>query len=134
MSNYNQHNREGLHCSRTGSFRASYNGLPGQTTQDGRGLIQRVFRNMSSLVDLNHHLCLTLTEMIDSEKMALLDDPVSSQCLFGDTVGMFSERFLEAQKQSKAMSHFLHRHTGAHMFHTQLGMDSGFLPQSGEPF
>lgn len=66
--------------------------------------------SMGSMVILNRHLWLTLTEM---KKTSLLDATVSPQGLFDDAVCMFFERFSEAQKQSKAMSHFLHRHAGA---------------------
>ncbi|KAL0153980.1 hypothetical protein M9458_050737, partial [Cirrhinus mrigala] len=37
----------------------------------------------------------------------LLDAPIFPLCLFWDAVGSFSEKFLTAQQQSKAMSHFL---------------------------
>ncbi|KAI2651159.1 Golgin subfamily B member 1 [Labeo rohita] len=56
---------------------------------------QGIGRCMGSLVTLQRHLWLMLTDMRESEKAQL------------DAVGSFSEKFLEAQKQSKAMSHFL---------------------------
>ncbi|KAI2666671.1 Transposon Ty3-G Gag-Pol polyprotein [Labeo rohita] len=68
---------------------------------------QGICRCMGSLITLQRHLWLTLTDMRESEKAQLLDTPISPLGLFGDAVGSFSEKFLEAQKQSKAMSHFL---------------------------
>ncbi len=52
----------------------------------------------------------------DSEKMALSDAPIHTNGLFREAVGTFSEHFLEAQKQSKAMSHFMSKQsTGPRM-------------------
>ncbi|KAL0177570.1 hypothetical protein M9458_026464, partial [Cirrhinus mrigala] len=59
---------------------------------------QGIGRCMGSLVTLQRHLWLTLTDMRESEKAQLLDAPISPLGLFGDAVG--SEKFLEAQKQS----------------------------------
>ncbi|KAL0197791.1 hypothetical protein M9458_006331, partial [Cirrhinus mrigala] len=70
-------------------------------------MAQGIGRCKGSLVTLQRHLWLTLTDMRESEKAQLLDAPISPLGLFGDAVGSFSEKFLEAQKQSKAMSHFL---------------------------
>ncbi len=70
-------------------------------------------RNMGNLVVLDRHLWLTLTELKDSEKTALLDAPVNPSGLFGAAVETFTERFVEAQKQSKAISHFLPKRAGA---------------------
>ncbi|ROL46355.1 hypothetical protein DPX16_9090 [Anabarilius grahami] len=61
---------------------------------------------MGSLIVLNRHLWLTLTDMKDAEKSALLNSPVNSSSLFGSSVESFSERFTEAQKQSRAISTF----------------------------
>ncbi len=60
-----------------------------------------------------HHLWLTLTELKDSEKTALLDAPVNPSGLFGAAVEMFMERFVDAQKQFKTISHFLPKHADA---------------------
>lgn len=68
---------------------------------------QGIGRSMSSLAVLQRHLWLTLTDMCNSEKAQLLDAPISPNGLFGDAVGSFSEKLLEVQKQSKALSHFL---------------------------
>ncbi len=70
-------------------------------------------RNMGNLVVLDRNLWLTLTELKDSEKTALLDAPVNPSGLFGTAVEMFTERFVEAQKQSKAISHFLPKRASA---------------------
>ncbi|KAI2647602.1 ORF V: Enzymatic polyprotein [Labeo rohita] len=64
-------------------------------------------RSMGNLVVLDRHLWLTLTELKDSEKTALLDAPVDPSGLFGAAVETFTERFAEAQKQYRAISHFL---------------------------
>ncbi len=66
-------------------------------------------RNMGNLVVLDRHLWLTLNELKDSEKKAL---PVNPSGLLGVAVETFTERFVEAQKQSKAISHFLPKRAG----------------------
>lgn len=66
-----------------------------------------VGRNISSLVVLQRHLWLTLTQMRDAEKACLLDAAVSPNGLFGDAVEVLSEKFAEAQKQSKMLPHLL---------------------------
>lgn len=68
---------------------------------------QGVARSMDSLVVLQCHLWLTLTEMYDTDKSPLLDALVNPQSLLSGTVGAFSEKFAKAQKQSRMMSHFL---------------------------
>ncbi len=62
---------------------------------------------------LDSHLWLTLTKLKDSEKTALLDAPMKPSGLFGAAVETFTERFVEAQKQSKTISHFLPKRAGA---------------------
>ncbi len=68
---------------------------------------QAIGLSMSSLVVLERHLWLTLTEMKEADKVPFLDAPVSSNSLFGPAVEGFAERFTEAQKSSQAMRHFL---------------------------
>ncbi len=53
-------------------------------------------RNMGNLVVLDRHLWLTLTELKDSEKTALLDVPVNPSGLFRAVEEMFTECFAEA--------------------------------------
>ncbi len=60
-------------------------------------------RSMSSLIVLERHLWLTMTEMKKADKVPFLDDPVSSGSLFGRAVEGFAEHFTEAQKSSQAM-------------------------------
>ncbi len=55
-------------------------------------------RSMSSLIVLERHLWLTITEMKEADKVPFLDAPVSSGSLFGPAVEGFAERFTEAQK------------------------------------
>ncbi len=64
---------------------------------------QAIGRSMASLVVLERHLWLTLTEIKD----AFLDAPISPSGFFGPAVEGFAERFTEAQKASQAMRHFL---------------------------
>ncbi|KAL0204549.1 hypothetical protein M9458_002567, partial [Cirrhinus mrigala] len=68
---------------------------------------QAIGRSMASLVVLERHLWLTLTEIKDADKV--LDAPVSPTGLFGPAVEGFAERFSAAQKTSQAMRHFLPR-------------------------
>ncbi len=68
---------------------------------------QVIGRSMASLVVLERHLRLNLTEMKDADKISFLDSPVSPNGLFGSAVEGFAERFTAAQKSSQAMWHFL---------------------------
>ncbi|ROL48835.1 hypothetical protein DPX16_22354 [Anabarilius grahami] len=60
-------------------------------------------RSKASLVVLECHLWLTLTEIKDTDKAVFLDSPVSPTGLFGPDVDGFPERFTAAQKLSQAM-------------------------------
>ncbi len=64
---------------------------------------QVIGRSMASLVVLERHLRLNLTEMKDADKISFLDSPVSPNGLFGPAVEGFAERFTAAQKSSQAM-------------------------------
>ncbi|KAL0147865.1 hypothetical protein M9458_056824 [Cirrhinus mrigala] len=68
---------------------------------------QAIGRSMASLVVLERHLWLTLTEIKDADKVPFLDAPISPTGLFGPSVEGFAERFSAAQKTSQAMQHFL---------------------------
>ncbi len=68
---------------------------------------QAIGRSMASLVVLERHLWLTLTEIKDADRVSFLDAPISPSGLFGPAVEGFAERFTEAQKASQAMRHFL---------------------------
>ncbi len=68
---------------------------------------QAIGRSMASIVVLERHLWLTLTEIKDADKVPFLDSPVSPTGLFGPAVEGFAERFTAAQKSSQAMRHFL---------------------------
>ncbi|KAL0165985.1 hypothetical protein M9458_037829, partial [Cirrhinus mrigala] len=68
---------------------------------------QAIGRSMASLVVLERHLWLTLTEIKDADKVSFLDAPLSPTGLFGPSVEGFTERFSAAQKTSQAMRHFL---------------------------
>ncbi len=69
--------------------------------------LQVIGRSMASLVVLERHLWLMLTEIKDANKVSFLDAPISPNGLFGPVVEGFAERFTEAQKASQAMQHFL---------------------------
>ncbi len=64
---------------------------------------QDLGRSMSSLIMLERHLWLTMTEMKEADKVPFLDAPVLSSSLFGPAVESLAERFTEAQKLSQAM-------------------------------
>ncbi len=68
---------------------------------------QAIGRSMASLVVLECHLWLTLTEIKDADRVSFLDAPISPSGLFGPAVEGFAEHFTEAQKASQAMRHFL---------------------------
>ncbi len=68
---------------------------------------QAIERSMASLVVLERHLWLTLTEIKDADRVSFLDALISPSGLFGPVVKGFAERFTEAQKASQAMRHFL---------------------------
>ncbi|ROL44250.1 hypothetical protein DPX16_4319 [Anabarilius grahami] len=68
---------------------------------------QAIGHSMASLVVLERHLWLNLTEIKDLDKTAFLDAPVSPSGLFGPAVDGFTKRFTAAQKSSQAMRHFL---------------------------
>ncbi len=74
---------------------------------------QAIGRSMSSLVVLERHLWLMITQMKEADKVPFLDAPVSSGSLFGPALEGFVERFTEAQKSSQAIWHFLQKHTSS---------------------
>ncbi len=67
--------------------------------------------SMSSLIVLERHIWLTMTEVKEADKVPFLDTPVLSGSLFGPAVEGFAELFTEAQKSSQAMRHFLPKRT-----------------------
>lgn len=83
---------------------------------------------MGSLVVLQCHLWLTLTEMRDMDKSPLLDAHVNPQGLFGDAVGAFSEKFSEQQKPIKMMMQFLPKQADAQARSRQRCL-TGKLPE-----
>ncbi len=68
---------------------------------------QAMGRSMTSLVVLERHLWLMLTEIKDADKVPFLDAPMCPNGLFRSTVAGFAEHFTEAQKLSQAMRHIL---------------------------
>ncbi len=74
---------------------------------------QAIGRSMSSLIMLECHLWLTITEMKEAVKVPFLDTQLSSGSLFGPAVEGFAECYTEAQKTSQAMRHFLSKCTSS---------------------
>lgn len=72
-----------------------------------KAMTQAVGKAMASLVVLERHLWLNLTDIRDAEKMAFLNSLVSPKGLFGPAVDGFTVRFTEAQKTSQVLRHFL---------------------------
>ncbi len=72
--------------------------------------IAQAISSISSLIVLERHLWLTM-EMKEADKIPFLDAPISSDSLFGSAVEGFAECFMEAQKSSQAMRHFLPKRT-----------------------
>ncbi len=68
---------------------------------------------MSSLIVLERHLLLTMTEMNEADKIPFLDAPISSGSLFGPALEGFAECFTEAQKSSQTMQHFFPKRTSS---------------------
>ncbi len=54
---------------------------------------QAIGRSMSSLIVLERHLWLTMTEMKEADKIPFLDAPISSGSLFRPAVEGFAECF-----------------------------------------
>ncbi len=111
-------------CSRSSSPRCSPNeeaGLDSASLRDLRSMTdlalrttkttaQAIRHSTSSLIMLERHLWLTMTEMKEADKVSFLHTPVSSGSLFGPAVEGFAERFTEAQKSSQCR-HFLPKRT-----------------------
>ncbi len=68
---------------------------------------QAIGRSVASLVVLERHLWLNLTEIKEADKVPFFDSSVSPVGLFGPAVEGFVERFTAGQKSSQAMQHFL---------------------------
>ncbi len=68
---------------------------------------QAIGRTMGFMVVQQRHLWLTLADLKDSDRMVLLNAPITPSGLFGDTVDSIIEQFAEAQKRTKAMSHVM---------------------------
>ncbi|XP_073668191.1 uncharacterized protein [Paramisgurnus dabryanus] len=75
---------------------------------------QAIGRSMGFMVVMQRQLWLNLTDLKEADRKTLLNAPVSPSGLFGDAVGTITERFSEAVKSSKAMSHFLPRRPMSH--------------------
>ncbi|KAA0714748.1 hypothetical protein E1301_Tti006412 [Triplophysa tibetana] len=74
---------------------------------------QAIGRSMASLVVLERHLWLTLTEIKEADKVPFLDAPIFATGLFGPAVEGFADCFTAAQKSSQAMRHFLPKRPGS---------------------
>ncbi len=63
------------------------------------------------MVVLQRHLWLNLADLKEADRKVLLNALVTPSGLFGDAVESITERFAEAQKRAKAMSHVMPRRT-----------------------
>ncbi len=70
---------------------------------------QAIGRAMGFMVVQQRHLWLTLADLKDSDPKVLLKAQITPSGLFGDAVESIIERFSEAQKCAKAMSHVMPR-------------------------
>ena len=68
-----------------------------------------VGRAMSTMVVQERHLWLCLADMRESDKLRLLNSPVSQTGLFGGAVENFAQQFSAVQKQTEAIRHILPR-------------------------
>ncbi len=68
---------------------------------------QAVGKAMGFMVVLQRHLWLNLADLKEADRKVLLNAPVTPSGLFGDAVESITERFAEAQKRAKAMSHVM---------------------------
>ncbi len=65
--------------------------------------------SMAALVAVERHLWLTLSDIIEKDRVFLLDAPLVPSGLFGDGVNSVVDRFQEARKQAAAFQRFLPR-------------------------
>lgn len=72
-----------------------------------KATVQAIVCTMASLVVLECHLWLNLTEIKDADWTALLDSSISLSGLFCSVVDGFVEHYITAQKSLQAMRHFL---------------------------
>ncbi len=72
---------------------------------------QAMGKAMGFMVVLQRHLWLNLADLKEADRKVLLNAPVTPSGLFGDAVESITERFAEAQKRAKAMSHVMPRRT-----------------------
>ncbi|KAF4114471.1 hypothetical protein G5714_004694 [Onychostoma macrolepis] len=72
---------------------------------------QAMGKAVSFMVILQRHLWLNLADLKNADHKVLLNAPVTPSGLFGDAVESIIERFAEAQKDAKAMSHVMPRCT-----------------------
>lgn len=81
-----------------------HGGPPGVSGQTPPVYGQVWTRVMASLVVLERHLWLNLTEIKDADRTAFLDSPISTTGLFSPVVDDFAESFTAAQKSSQVTS------------------------------
>ncbi len=98
---------------------------------------QAIGHSRSSLIMLERHLWLMMTEMNEADKVPFLHTPVSSGSLFGPAVEGVAERFTEAQKSSQCR-HFLPKRTysssaSSHPRPAPTQQTAKPLPSSPEP-
>ncbi len=71
-----------------------------------------VGRSMSALVATERHLWLNLPDIREKDRRFLLDAPVSTTGLFGDTVNSVVDRFRHVKTQDEAFRRYFPRRAG----------------------
>jgi len=94
---------------------------------------QAIGRNMASLTVAERHLWLTLSEMSEAERSVFLDAPIAPAGLFGSAVKDFADRFVEVQKTSQAMKHFLPKRSSSAAGRSKQPSARSSQPQTAPP-
>ncbi len=103
----------GLDSASLRDLRSATELTPRATKATAQTIGQPDSHSMSTLIVLECHLWLTMTEMKEAEKVHFLDAPISSDSLFRPAVEGFAECFTEAHKSSQAMRQFLPKSTSS---------------------
>ncbi len=101
----------GLDSASLKDLRSATDLTPRATKATAQTIGQPDSHSMSTLIVLERHLWLTMTEMKEADKVHFLDAPISSESLFRPAVEGFAECFTEGHKSSQAMRKFLPKST-----------------------
>lgn len=77
-----------------------------------RGVALSVGRGMAFTVVAQRHLWLTLSDVPEKERVAYLDEPVSAQGLFGQSLDAIQAKFDVRKKQTEALRYIIPRRDG----------------------